>query len=143
MDLSSVNTGKGGLTIGVSDTGFTLKLANFESAVGGTIGNGLQSQLGFQTFFSTSNLLFTDSLLSTLGPFGPGAFSGSTNVFEDIAGPYSLTELVTINHKFLSTTSFDASLTGSPVPEPGTMMLLGIGMLGLAVYGKRRMNKDA
>lgn len=28
-----------------------------------------------------------------------------------------------------------------PVPEPGTMMLLGIGMLGMAVYGKRRMNK--
>jgi hypothetical protein len=31
----------------------------------------------------------------------------------------------------------------SPVPEPGTMMLFGIGMLGLAVYGKRRMNKEA
>jgi len=29
------------------------------------------------------------------------------------------------------------------VPEPGTMMLLGMGMLGLAVYGKRRMNKEA
>jgi len=29
------------------------------------------------------------------------------------------------------------------VPEPGTMMLLGLGMLGMAVYGKRRMNKEA
>jgi hypothetical protein len=31
-------------------------------------------------------------------------------------------------------------VTVAPVPEPGTMMLLGLGMLGMAVYGKRRMN---
>jgi hypothetical protein len=39
---------------------------------------------------------------------------------------------------------FDVDAVGvAPVPEPGTMMLLGIGMVGLAIFGKRRMNKEA
>lgn len=36
----------------------------------------------------------------------------------------------------------DVVLEKVPVPEPGTMVLFGIGMLGMAIIGKRRMNKD-
>ena len=38
---------------------------------------------------------------------------------------------------------YQGLVTIPPVPEPGTMMLLGFGMLGLAIYGKRRANKEA
>lgn len=43
-----------------------------------------------------------------------------------------------------STEGFDVDAVGvAPVPEPGTMMLLGLGMAGLAIYGKRRKNNRA
>lgn len=40
--------------------------------------------------------------------------------------------------------SHDAEATPvSAVPEPGTMLLLGTGLLGLAIFGKRRMNRES
>ena len=45
-------------------------------------------------------------------------------------------------HYYNDGITFSIETERTPVPEPGTMMLLGFGMLGLAVYGKRRMNKE-
>jgi hypothetical protein len=45
-----------------------------------------------------------------------------------------------LDDSVLTATGTDNSPAAAPVPEPGTMMLLGTGFLGLAVYGKRRRN---
>jgi hypothetical protein len=57
--------------------------------------------------------------------------------FDDTPGFWSLTA----QDGVIGDLTFSAAST--TVPEPGTMVLLGFGMLGLAIYGKRRMNKES
>lgn len=58
------------------------------------------------------------------------------NINEDL-GIESATNIKAVSH----VTEFDApGDDAATVPEPGTMMLLGAGCLGLAIYGKRRKN---
>ena len=73
------------------------------------------------------NGAFTINVLTSLN------YDGSVN-----AALWSTDGTFDFNYATLS-----ADTGAAPVPEPGTMMLLGFGMLGLVVYGKRRMNKEA
>ncbi|GAM10606.1 PEP-CTERM motif protein [Geobacter sp. OR-1] len=42
---------------------------------------------------------------------------------------------------FRSAALLSGDLTNTPVPEPGTIALLGAGLLGLGIYGRRRAKK--
>jgi hypothetical protein len=86
--------------------------------------------------FDTTNLIASGFKNTISGS------SWNTTFTNPLSGEFSLTEELIITQGPNVTSNVTGSLIVTPVPEPGTMLLLGFGMLSLAVYGKRRMNKE-
>jgi hypothetical protein len=138
---NTIVSGSGTLEIRYTDLYFgpvSSAMGGFSLHGGGTLSNATTS---VSVLISESNTAWAGSNLIDLGSFTTSSFSKDLAVDYSGSGPFSLTldTLITVGDRG---TAQVASLL-QPVPEPGTMMLFGFGMFGLAIYGKRRMNKEA
>ncbi len=120
MDLAfaALSNAAGMLTITFSDDGYTVNGGGID-AIGGT------------TAFNNvvDNILINGGVVMTQGPFGPGAFSGTTtgNITLNPADLIALQ--VVIGHSGAGMTTGDKSLQ---VPEGGSAVaLLGMALVGL------------
>jgi len=142
MDVNSIDnsTKADTLTIqfGAQNLGPT-GATSFSAKIGGTADGSLLAQ----DFYDAANGLFTPggattgSVVATLGPFGPGAFSGSVASSAIGGTAYTATKVVTITHPGAGMTSFDFENT---VPEPSALVLLASGLAGFG-YLRRRVFK--
>lgn len=74
---------------------------------------------------------------------GGSSFADDSSEFVNaFSGEFDLKEIILIVHEVAGSTSFDKELTAA-VPEPATMLLSGLGLLGLGVYLRRRRTKKA
>lgn len=143
LDLSSVNVsglGAGVLTIQFTDIDFTLPIA--QDIATSSLGGVTDGSVSFTSFLDNSNTPFgTGTLLASLGPLGPGAFSGSSTGAVTTHNPFSLTERVIITQNAGAVTSFNAAAE-VVVPEPSSLLFLATGLaslLGSGWYRRKRV----
>jgi hypothetical protein len=117
----------------------TLPISGGVSTLTGLTVQNVGAAADLKTYYGTS-LFDTTKLISDVNLTAPG-YIGQSAIIAALSNPFLLTELLTITNSGDDVSSqVTDSLEVTPVPEPGTMLLLGAGMFCLAICGKRHLN---
>jgi protocatechuate 3,4-dioxygenase beta subunit len=120
LDLSFQASSRGGgtLTAEFSDNDFLVP-AIFAPNIVGTM-SATTGTVNYDVWTDPGNMLFAHTIpVATIGPMTPngiGHFAGSASGPGGQAAPYSLTQVLKINHDGAGTTTFDAALPSTPSP---------------------------